>query len=93
MGKGQEKDKKIELAIIVSGTPVTLEVNLNQPLKGLVEKALKEAGEVGDPEQWGFFVEEGKEMVAIDADLKVEEALKRPQPLYLNKKAGAAGWL
>jgi hypothetical protein len=82
---------KVEIAIVVSGTAVTLEANSNQTLKSLVEKALKAANEAGDPEQWGFFVEEGKEMVELDANLKVEEALKRGQTIYLNKKAGAAG--
>jgi hypothetical protein len=86
---GQEK--KTELTIVVSGTAVTLAVNLNQPLKSLVEKALQLAGEASDPEQWGYFVEQGKDMAPLDETIKVEEALERRQTIYLNKKAGAAG--
>lgn len=86
---GQEQ--KTVFTIVVSGAPVSLEVNLNQPLKSLIEKALKEASEASDPAQWGFFVEEGNKMTGIDENLKVEEFLERAQTLYLNKKAGVAG--
>ena len=86
-----KQNQKTELTVIVSGAAVTLEVNNNQPLKSLVEKALKEASEAGDPEQWASFVEEGSDMVEIDANLKVEDVLARAQTIYLNKKAGAAG--
>jgi hypothetical protein len=86
-----EKEKKVDFVIVVSGAAITLSVNLNQPLKSLIEKALKEAGEVGDPSQWGFFVEKGGEMVDLNDGLKVEEVLKGEQTVYLNKKAGAAG--
>jgi hypothetical protein len=86
-----EKEQKAELTIVVSGTPVTLEVNKNQPLKGLISKALKEASEASEPDQWGFFIEEGKDMVELDANTKVEDALERGLTVYLNKKAGAAG--
>jgi hypothetical protein len=88
---GFVQEPKTELDVVVSGAAVTLEVNLNQPLKSLVEKALKEANEASDPAQWGFFVEEGKKMTGIDENLKIEEFLKREQTLYLNKKAGVAG--
>jgi hypothetical protein len=56
-----------------------------------VEKALQLAGEASDPEQWGYFVEQGKDMAPLDETIKVEEALERRQTIYLNKKAGAAG--
>jgi hypothetical protein len=82
---------EVELTIVVSGAAITLEANPNQTLKSLVVQALKAANEAGDPEQWGFFVEEGKEMVALDANIKVEDALKRATTIYLNKKAGVAG--
>lgn len=85
------KENKVDITFIVSGTAITLEANLNQTLKGLVQKALVEAKESGDPEQWGFFVEEGSGMVELDATIKVEDALKRATTIYLNKKAGAAG--
>lgn len=86
-----KKEDKVEIEIVVSGTAITLEVNSHQPLKSLVENALKKANEASDPEQWGFFVEEGKEMVELDENLKVEDALKRKTAIYLNKKAGVAG--
>jgi hypothetical protein len=85
------KEQKIKIEIIVSGAAITLEVSPNQTLQSLVERALKQANEASDPEQWGFFVEEGKEMVELDANLKVEDILKRAKTIYLNKKAGAAG--
>ncbi len=88
---GHGKEKEVEIKIVVSGTAITLEVNPNQTLQSLVEKALKQANEASDPEQWGFFVEEGNEMVEIDSNLKVEDVLKRANTIYLNKKAGAAG--
>jgi hypothetical protein len=86
-----EQNQKAELTVVVSGAPITLEVNKNQPIKSLIEKALKEANEAGDPKQWGYFIEEGSEMVELDGNLKVEEVLARTQTVYLNKKAGAAG--
>lgn len=85
------KEQKVKIEIIVSGAAITLEVSPNQTLQSLVERALKQANEASDPEQWGFFVEEGKEMVELDANLKVEDILKRAKTIYLNKKAGAAG--
>ncbi|MFC1589726.1 DUF2604 domain-containing protein [Pseudomonadota bacterium] len=82
---------KVEIEIVVSGTAITLEATPNQTLQSLVAQALKKANEAGDPEQWGFFVEEGSEMVELDANIKVEDALTRAVTIYLNKKAGAAG--
>lgn len=82
---------KVELTIVVSGTGIKLEANTHQTLKSLVAQALKAANEAGDPEQWGFFIEQGKEMVGLDANIKVEDALKLETTIYLNKKAGAAG--
>lgn len=82
---------KVELKIVVSGTAIMLEANTHQTLKSLVEQALKASNEAGDPEQWGFFVEQGKEMVELDANITVENALKRETTIYMNKKAGAAG--
>lgn len=89
--KEDGKEGKTDIVIVVSGTAVTLNVSKNQPLKSLVEKALEAAEEASDPAQWGFFIEQGKEMVDLDGSLKVEEVLERGLTIYLNKKAGAAG--
>lgn len=85
------KKNEVEITLVVSGSAIELEANPHQTLKSLVEQALKKANESGDPEQWGFFVEKGKEMVDLDAKTKVEDALKLATTIYLNKKAGAAG--
>jgi len=85
------KQEEVVLKISVSGTEITLEANLNQPLQSLVEKALKEAKEASDPAQWGFFIQNGAEMVAVDMAMKAGDAAKQYDILYLNKKAGITG--
>ncbi|WP_435626584.1 DUF2604 domain-containing protein [Candidatus Ferrigenium straubiae] len=87
----KDKDKDISLKIVVSGTEITLEANPHQTLGSLIEKVLKKAGEASQPDQWGYFVQKGGEMVPVDSNMKAEDAAKQHGLLYLNKKAGAAG--
>ncbi|HUX90584.1 MAG TPA: DUF2604 domain-containing protein [Gallionellaceae bacterium] len=92
MSKKETSSKKeISLKIVVSGTEITLEANPHQPLQSLIEKALQEAGEASQPDQWAFYVKAGAEMVAVDLQMKAEDAAAKYDVLYLNKKAGAAG--
>lgn len=91
MSKKEKEEKEISLKIVVSGTEITLEANPHQPLQSLIEKALKEAGEASQPDQWAFYVKDGAEMVAVDLHMKAEDAAAQYDVLYLNKKAGAAG--
>ncbi len=85
------KKEEVVLKISVSGTEIRLEANPNQPLQSLVEKALKDAKEASDPAQWGFFIQNGAVMVAVDMAMKASDASEQYDILYLNKKAGITG--
>lgn len=84
-----DKEQKIVLTIIVSGNPVSIEVNTHQPLKSLMEKSFKEADIVGGGDNWYFSDEAGNE---LNADSKISElGLANGQVILLNQRAGAAG--
>lgn len=89
MTKKDDNDNKIVLKIIVSGNPITLEVNVHQPLKSLMEKAFKEAEVIGGDENWYFSDEAGNE---LNSESKISElGLTNNQIILLNQRAGVAG--
>lgn len=83
------KEKKITLTIVVQGTPVEIEANESQPLKGLIGKALSSAGVAGSHENWYFSNEAGTE---LDSEKSIADiGLVSGQLISLNQRAGAAG--
>tara|TARA_B100000609_G_C16980564_1_gene313596 strand:- start:118 stop:411 length:294 start_codon:yes stop_codon:yes gene_type:complete len=86
-GKGQEN--KIDLLIIVNGTPTTVEANVNAPLKTAVEKALSDTGNTGRPiTDWQL---KWNDQV-LDLDKKIKEfEFPEGAELFLSLKAGVGG--
>lgn len=85
----KQKDQKIALKVVVSGTAVELQANVHQPLKSLVGQAFEEAGVVGGGDNWYFSDEAGNE---LDAEKKIAElGLIDGHVVLLNQRAGAAG--
>jgi Protein of Unknown function (DUF2604). len=81
---------KETLTIVVSGEPVNIEVNLNAPLKNVVERALGQTGNVGQPlDKWELKDHGG---ALLDLDKKVGDyGFAAGTKLFLNLKAGVAG--
>jgi hypothetical protein len=88
---GNGHDKSFELQISVNGTPITMEVKLNQPLQAILVPALKEAGVAGDPEpdRWLFRDAAGN---VLDKHQKISEFdFGADTILFLSLEAGVAG--
>ena len=85
-----EGKNKIELNVIVNGTPTTVDANLNAPLRTVLNKALEQTQNTGqDPENWTFKDEAGN---ALDLDKKVGTfAFAVGVELFVSLKAGAGG--
>jgi hypothetical protein len=81
---------KIDLAVVVNGQPVLVEVNLNAPLRTVIPKALEESGNTGQPpENWELRDADGAE---LDLDRKIGDYGFAPDVrLFLNLKAGIGG--
>lgn len=81
---------KVDLAVVVNGQPVLLEVNLNAPLRTVIPKALEESGNTGQPaENWELRDADGAE---LDLDRKIGDYGFPPDVrLFLNLKAGIGG--
>lgn len=83
-------DHKLNLVFIVNGTPVNLEVNVNQPLHSILGQVLSKAGVPGDaqPEKWEFNYNGN----VLDANKKIGEfGFPAGAQIFLNLKAGVAG--
>lgn len=89
-GSGEAKKNKIDLMIVVGGTPTVVSANLNAPLQTVVPKALEQTGNVGQPpENWELKNSAG---VVLDLSKKIEDlGLTADTKLFLSLKAGAAG--
>jgi len=81
---------KILIAVIVNGQPATVEANAHAPLKTIIEKALHETGNAGQPaENWELRDTAG---ALLDVDRKIEDFGFPPDVrLFLNLKAGIGG--
>lgn len=90
MGKGGGHDHKFDLTIVVNGEPVVVEANENAPLRTVVEKALGETQNVGQPaDNWELRDEDGK---LLDLTKKIGTfAFAAGMTLLLSLKAGVAG--
>ncbi len=81
---------KIDLAVVVNGQPVVVEVNLNAPLRTVIPKALEESGNTGQPpENWELRDADGAE---LDLDRRIGDyGFPLDVRLFLNLKAGIGG--
>ena len=78
------------ITIIVNGVPATLERNPHAPLRSLVEKALHDTGNVGQPiDNWELRDAAGN---VLDLSRKIE-SFNFPDDvkLFLSLKAGVGG--
>lgn len=84
-------DKKITLEVVVNGSPTPVEANVNQPLRGIKEKALDKSGNSAGqpPENWEFRDAPG---AVIDESRKIGElGLTEGSRVFLNLRAGVGG--
>lgn len=81
---------KVNLAVVVNGQPVLVEVNLSAPLRTVIPKALEESGNTGQPpENWELRNVDGAD---LDLDRKIGDYGFPPNVrLFLNLKAGIGG--
>lgn len=81
---------KVELVVVVNGTPTAVEANLNAPLGSIIGKALEHTGNGGrPPEDWELRDVAG---VPLDLDAKIGTYHFGPATrLFLNLRAGVGG--
>ncbi len=82
--------KRIDLTVVVNGQPTQVVANEEAPLVTVVEKALEQTGNTGQPpENWELRNSSG---VELDVHKKVEDYHFEPHSqLFLNLKAGVGG--
>ncbi|ODT03001.1 MAG: hypothetical protein ABS52_11215 [Gemmatimonadetes bacterium SCN 70-22] len=82
--------EKTRFTIVVNGTPTELEQNVNSPLRAVIERALGETGNVGQPpENWELRDEQG---VLLEPDRKIGSyGFAGAVTLFLSLKAGVGG--
>lgn len=83
-------NKKVQLIFIVNGTPVTQEVNPNQPLHAILGALLVAAGVAGDADKnrWEFKFNDQP----LDSNKQVAElGLPVGTQIFVNLKAGVVG--
>lgn len=79
----------IDVAVVVSGQPVSLKVNLNQTVEHLVKEALKNSGNKGQPpSDWELRLE-GR--LLNQASTVAGEGIHDGATLFLSPRAGAGG--
>lgn len=86
----KDKDKKIELEVVVNGQPTSVKANLNAPLHTIIPKALEQTGNAGQPpENWELRDQSG---VLLPLETKIEDFnFESGTKLFLNLKAGVGG--
>lgn len=86
---GHDADK-VRFTIVANGTPTEVEQNVNSPLKAVIERALSNTGNVGQPpENWELRDEQG---VLLDPERKIASyGFAGAITLYLSLKAGVGG--
>lgn len=84
-----QKENKVTLSIVVAGNPTEVEANENAALQSVVEHALKQSGNVGQPADAYELKDERGNLLAMN--LKVREVLAGGVLMFLSLKAGAAG--
>jgi hypothetical protein len=88
--RGQGSDKA-NFTIVVNGTPAEIEQNVHSPLSAVIERALSETGNVGQPpENWELRDEQG---VLLEPGRKIESyGFAGAVTLFLSLKAGVGGY-
>jgi len=90
MGKNEKSPNQISLTFIVNGTEIEItKVNVHQPLKVSVEKALAESGNTGRPlSDWQVKLDDNE----LDISQKVE-SFNFPEgvKIFISLKAGQGG--
>lgn len=87
---GGGSPNKFALTVVVTGDPVSVEVNINAPVHTLVNEALRLSKNTGRPlPDWRLTDEEGNEL-AFDAKLN-SYPLAAGALLFLSLRAGEAG--
>jgi len=81
---------KIQVIVVVSGQPITLEVNLNQKIEHLIHEALQSSGNKGQPAtDWELRTTDGR---LLEPGISVEDALiVNNMTLFLSPRAGVGG--
>jgi hypothetical protein len=82
--------EQIELTVVVNGQPTQVVANEEAPLLTVVEKALEQTGNTGQPpDNWELRNASG---VELDVHKKIEDYHFEPHTqLFLNLKAGVGG--
>ncbi len=90
IGDRMASKNKIVLTVVVSGTSTEVEANVNSRLHTVVNKALEQTGNTGQPpENWELRDASGK---TLDTESKVEDSgIVENVTLFLNLKAGVGG--
>ena len=83
-------EKRIELTIVVNGQPILGKFGLDELVGEVVQWALKESGNSGQPaDKWELRDDAGH---TIDTDKKIGAlGVKEGSTLFLNLKAGVGG--
>jgi len=81
---------EIELIVVVNGQAVTVEANVNAPVKTIIPHALHESGNSGQPpENWELKDNDGN---ALDPNRKIEDfQFASGTTLFLSLKVGIGG--
>ena len=81
---------KISLTVVVNGQPVNVDANVNAPLRTVIEHALQQSGNSGQPlDNWELRDGTGN---ILDGNRKVGEFnLSSGATIFLNLKAGVGG--
>lgn len=84
-------DNKVEIVVVVGGTRVSMDPNVNAPLRAIFQKALHDAGVAGAQklDDWEFKTEAGN---LLDPEKKLSElGIVAGFTIFLSQKVGAAG--
>lgn len=86
----QSGRNKITLLVVVAGRRAQVDVNVNAPIRNLIREALRETGNVGQPEgNWELKTEGG---LVLDPDSKLADyEVQDGAVLFLNPHEGAGG--
>ncbi|MBB5801248.1 hypothetical protein F4560_001016 [Saccharothrix ecbatanensis] len=81
---------KVELLVVVNGTPTTVEANANAPLHSIIGRALAQTDNSGQPvENWELRDNAGG---VLDLDAKIGSfRFDTGTRLFLNLRAGVGG--
>ncbi len=90
MSNHPSNPNKIELTVIVNGTPYPVDANMNAPLRTVLNKALADSKSTGQPpERWQLKLEDG---TGLDLEKKIGAyGFASGATLILSLRAGAGG--